>query len=416
MPLLKNLVKNVLFIVLLAYLLKVKVPPDHLCANDPVFIITKTLVSCLHSTLLFISERTPFWIYIPTLRKLLDATVVPDHIKINIIQPHNKKFTIEHIMPKELRNVKSRKTMFYYHGGGMAAGGPRSYPISYLKRQKDVQIFGIDYRLAPETPFPGAIDDCVEATRFILSLSERYNIGEFSIYGESAGGNLVLSTMMSIDFEKEFGRKPVTAHAAIPMGQMMRFDTPSYSSPDNHFELSRKLMTEFWLMYSGVSDNNIRNRELLQRNLHWEKQIRDDEDFLERTNPERWLPPKYAKDYKGVKPNKHDFGNDFPKKLGKLLRNKLFSPGCASDDDLLKLCRNAKNVVVSVAEYDVLRDDGIMIAERMKFVGCKNVELVVYEKVGHLFFFESEKNTNLPVGFKVYDELADESIDLTKFE
>ena len=125
----------------------------------------------------------------------------------------------------------------------MAAGSPKTIPLAFLKEQPDVQVFSVDYRFAPEEPFPGAVNDCIDATRFILNSSEKYEIGEFSVFGESAGGNLVLATMMEIDFEKEFGKKPVTAHAAIPMGQMLRFDTPSYLHADNQFEpgLSKRL-------------------------------------------------------------------------------------------------------------------------------------------------------------------------------
>ena len=98
-----------------------------------------------------------------------------------------------------------------------------------------------------------------------------------------------------------------------------------------------------------------------------------------------------------------------------LLKNKLFSPGTAKDSDLEFLCQNAKNVVISVAEFDVLRDDGIMIANRMKSIGCKNVKLKVFEGVGHLYMFESKKNTSMPVGFEVYDKISDEAIALNKF-
>ena len=76
-----------------------------------------------------------------------------------------------------------------------------------------------------------------------------YNIGEYGIFGESAGGNLVLATVLSIDFEKEFGRKPKLAHAIIPMTQMLRFDTPSYRSKTSQFELNARMMHEFWMMY-----------------------------------------------------------------------------------------------------------------------------------------------------------------------
>lgn len=51
----------------------------------------------------------------------------------------------------------------------------------------------------------------------------------------------------------------------------------------------------------------------------------------------------------------------------------------------------------------------------MKSIGCKNVKLKVFEGVGHLYMFESKKNTSMPVGFEVYDKISDEAIALNKF-
>jgi acetyl esterase len=46
-------------------------------------------------------------------------------------------------------------------------------------------VFSVEYRLAPEHPFPAAVEDCLSATRFVLNMSKRVAVG-----GDSAGGNL----------------------------------------------------------------------------------------------------------------------------------------------------------------------------------------------------------------------------------
>lgn len=336
---------------------KVKIPPNHVCAGDSTFSNLKKSVGKFTSMLMYISEKTPFKIYLPVLRKLMTNVKVPSHIEIEVIERPDYK--IERIMHKELKikdsetkTAQKLKTLFYYHGGGMAAGSPKTVPLAFLKEQPDVQVFSVDYRFAPEVPFPGAINDCIDATRFILNSSEKYEIGEFSIFGESAGGNLVLATMMEIDFQKEFGEKPVTAHAAVPMGQMLRFDTPSYMHADNQFELDRKLCCEFWLWYSGISLDETgkvytrENRELLKKGLHLDESIRNDQEFMSRADhekllvldesTEKFLPENYKSDKieKQAEEKSISLKTQFRTNLVELLKNKLFSPGTAKDSDL----------------------------------------------------------------------------------
>ena len=88
---------------------------EHVASGNIVFHIVKALQMNFHSLLWTISEWTPFWIWIPTVRKALGNHAKYDttQLKINIIEAQDNGWKVEHIMPIELRNVKARKTLFY---------------------------------------------------------------------------------------------------------------------------------------------------------------------------------------------------------------------------------------------------------------------------------------------------------------
>ena len=60
-------------------------------------------------------------------------------------------------------------------------------------------VVAVDYRLAPEHPFPAALDDALDAYRFLLAGG--YPPGRIALGGDSAGGNLVLACMLRLRTE-----------------------------------------------------------------------------------------------------------------------------------------------------------------------------------------------------------------------
>jgi acetyl esterase/lipase len=85
----------------------------------------------------------------------------------------------------------ARGTFLYLHGGGYATGSPRTHRalVSRLVAATGAAAWVLDYRLAPEHPFPAAIDD---ATAALSELGER---GPTFVAGDSAGGGLALAAM-----------------------------------------------------------------------------------------------------------------------------------------------------------------------------------------------------------------------------
>ena len=86
----------------------------------------------------------------------------------------------------------------YLHGGGYVIGSPRTHRelARRLSVASQAQVLVIDYRLAPENPFPAAVEDAVSAYRWLLG--EGYVPERLSIAGDSAGGGLTAATLVSI--------------------------------------------------------------------------------------------------------------------------------------------------------------------------------------------------------------------------
>jgi len=86
--------------------------------------------------------------------------------------------------------------VLYFHGGGYVLGSPTSHIAlaARLAKRAAASITVIDYRLAPEHPFPAAIDDCLAAYRALLA---QHDPASLTLAGDSAGGNAVLATMIA---------------------------------------------------------------------------------------------------------------------------------------------------------------------------------------------------------------------------
>jgi monoterpene epsilon-lactone hydrolase len=90
------------------------------------------------------------------------------------------------------------KAVLYLHGGGYVIGSLDSHRhlVAEVGRAARARALAIDYRLAPEYPFPAAVDDAIAAYRFLLSGG--VPPGGITLAGDSAGGGLVVAAMIAI--------------------------------------------------------------------------------------------------------------------------------------------------------------------------------------------------------------------------
>ena len=90
------------------------------------------------------------------------------------------------------------RTVVYLHGGGYVLGSLRTARgfAAELSRASGARVLSVDYRLAPEFPFPAALDDSVAAYRHLLDLG--VESGNIALCGDSAGGGLAVATMVAL--------------------------------------------------------------------------------------------------------------------------------------------------------------------------------------------------------------------------
>jgi epsilon-lactone hydrolase len=88
--------------------------------------------------------------------------------------------------------------VLYVHGGGYVIGSLDSHRhlVAETGRAANAVALALDYRLAPEHPFPAAVDDAVAGYRFLLA--QGFKPGRIAIAGDSAGGGLVVAAMVAI--------------------------------------------------------------------------------------------------------------------------------------------------------------------------------------------------------------------------
>lgn len=91
-----------------------------------------------------------------------------------------------------------RRAVLYLHGGGYIFGSPLSHNDlgEFLAKSAKVPVYLLDYRLAPEHPFPAPVEDAVAAYRWLLEQDIKPE--RIAVSGDSAGGGLTLATLFAI--------------------------------------------------------------------------------------------------------------------------------------------------------------------------------------------------------------------------
>lgn len=116
------------------------------------------------------------------------------------------------------------RIIMYIHGGGFVVGSVKTRRAftGYVVNRLGYNVLAVEYRLAPEVPFPAAPTDCFAVYKELI---KEYDPQKIVILGESAGGNLVLSTLLQIKAEN----LPQPA-SAICIAPCVQFDEvfPSY--------------------------------------------------------------------------------------------------------------------------------------------------------------------------------------------
>jgi len=124
--------------------------------------------------------------------------------------------------------AQTNNAILYLHGGGFVMGSPATHRelAARVSASTKAGILVLDYRLAPEHPFPAAMQDAISAYRWLLD--NGYSEKHLAIGGDSAGGGLTLQTLIAI---RDEGRPlPAAALFLSPATDWVRFDGESYKT------------------------------------------------------------------------------------------------------------------------------------------------------------------------------------------
>jgi acetyl esterase/lipase len=131
-------------------------------------------------------------------RKMMELvhSRVPEGITIR--QEKIAEVAVEWLVPKALANQLNLPVCLYFHGGAFVMGGFNSHRdmAARLAEKAGVTLLMVDYRLAPEHPFPAALDDAVAVYHALLARGTAP--ARLFMGGDSAGGNIVLATAQAL--------------------------------------------------------------------------------------------------------------------------------------------------------------------------------------------------------------------------
>jgi acetyl esterase len=154
------------------------------------------------------------------------------------------------MIPARLYDARENRdpglVMVFYHGGGFVIGDLDTHEpyCAEAARILDMPVISIDYRLAPEHPFPAAPEDCEAATRWIAG---NVVCTGLVLSGDSAGGNLTIVTAMAL--RDAPAAVPVVAQHPIYPATSVHSDWQSYRDFSDGYLLTREGMEWFGNQY-----------------------------------------------------------------------------------------------------------------------------------------------------------------------
>jgi len=132
-----------------------------------------------------------------SLERLTQFSKIPKGVKFETTEYEG--ISIEWTIPDNLENPG---VVIYLHGGGYVSGSIKTHRglVGGLAKRSKTKCLSVEYRLAPEYPFPAGLDDVIKIYHWLLK--QGYDHTKIVIAGDSAGGGLTIATLTRLKDEK----------------------------------------------------------------------------------------------------------------------------------------------------------------------------------------------------------------------
>lgn len=143
----------------------------------------------------------------------------------------------------------------FFHGGGWVVGTLETHDATAraLARASGSAVLSVDYRLAPEHPYPAPLDDCYDTLCWAASEAQRLGVdpSRLAVAGDSAGGNLAAACAIRA---RDCGGPPLCYQLLIYPVTDRDYSRPSYrENGGGEYFLSVAMMDWFWNHYLGTT-------------------------------------------------------------------------------------------------------------------------------------------------------------------
>lgn len=168
---------------------------------------------------------------------------IPDAQTRLLLTPHG--VAMRSYRPTAAAKTETLPALVYFHGGGWTIGDLDTHDIlcRQLSNGAHCEVFSVEYRLAPESPFPAAVDDCIAATEFVSKYSKS---GRIAVGGDSAGGNLAAVVALHA---RDAGGPQLCHQLLIYPATDQSMETGSIERNGRDYLLTRPLMERFRANY-----------------------------------------------------------------------------------------------------------------------------------------------------------------------
>lgn len=147
--------------------------------------------------------------------------------------------------------------LLFFHGGGWVAGNIDSYSkvCTNMAKMTRHKVVSVDYRLAPENPFPLGLEDCYEVAKAFIN-NKVINDKEVTIIGDSAGGNLAAAVSQLARDRKEFKvNKQILIYPAVYNDHSVASPFQSVHDNGTDYLLTSKRICDYMDLYMGKEED-----------------------------------------------------------------------------------------------------------------------------------------------------------------